>query len=163
MLDKVVLITGASSGIGAASARALARAGAKVTLFARRQGLLTELALDRGLAERLFHRQTVVNAGQHRLGQRRVDQIAAVIVDIAASADTRHQHASQTRPHSSGAHDSGPGLHFPLATPRCHLKSHLSNLPEQITAPRVVCLRARAAYITCLRHQSAFPQWREAD
>jgi ribitol 2-dehydrogenase len=34
-MDKVVLITGASSGIGAASARALVAAGAKVALFAR--------------------------------------------------------------------------------------------------------------------------------
>ena len=53
MLDKVVLITGASSGIGAASARALARAGAKVTLFARRQGLLTELAAEIGAGHAL--------------------------------------------------------------------------------------------------------------
>lgn len=45
MLDgKVVLITGASSGIGAASARACAAAGASVALAARRKDRLEELA-----------------------------------------------------------------------------------------------------------------------
>ncbi|MFD8542843.1 SDR family oxidoreductase [Streptomyces sp. NPDC059649] len=44
----VALVTGASSGIGAATARALARAGASVALVARRRARLTELtaALD---------------------------------------------------------------------------------------------------------------------
>lgn len=50
-LDKVVLITGASSGIGAASARALAKEGAHVALFARRQSALTELAAEIGGAK----------------------------------------------------------------------------------------------------------------
>ena len=48
LIDKVVLITGASSGIGAASARALAKAGAKVALFARREGAITELVAKIG-------------------------------------------------------------------------------------------------------------------
>jgi len=47
-LDKVVLITGASSGIGAASARALARAGARVALFARRGEELARIAEELG-------------------------------------------------------------------------------------------------------------------
>jgi NADP-dependent 3-hydroxy acid dehydrogenase YdfG len=45
-LDKVVLITGASSGIGAAIARELGRAGAKIVLGARRTDRLQTLAED---------------------------------------------------------------------------------------------------------------------
>ena len=42
--DKVVLITGASAGIGLATARSLAAAGAKVALAARSTDKLTQLA-----------------------------------------------------------------------------------------------------------------------
>lgn len=44
MQGKVVIITGASSGIGAASAKLLARKGAKVVLGARREDKLKQLA-----------------------------------------------------------------------------------------------------------------------
>ena len=50
-LDKVVVITGASSGIGAASARALVAAGASVVLFARSADKLQKLQEEFG-AER---------------------------------------------------------------------------------------------------------------
>ena len=40
LTNRVVIITGASSGIGAASAKQLAAAGAKLTLIARRQDRL---------------------------------------------------------------------------------------------------------------------------
>lgn len=44
--DKVIVITGASSGIGEASARLLAEHGAKVVLGARRTGKLEQIAAD---------------------------------------------------------------------------------------------------------------------
>ena len=44
--DKVVIITGASSGIGAATARLLANQGAKVVLGARREDALKRVAAD---------------------------------------------------------------------------------------------------------------------
>ena len=48
LAGKVVLITGASSGIGAATARALARCGCRVTLAARSADKLAALAKEIG-------------------------------------------------------------------------------------------------------------------
>ncbi len=49
-----VLVTGASSGIGEAIARELARAGARLTLVARRKDLLSKLAAELGSEHRVI-------------------------------------------------------------------------------------------------------------
>ncbi|MEY3826779.1 MAG: hypothetical protein RLZZ148_1596, partial [Cyanobacteriota bacterium] len=46
MRDRIVLITGASAGIGASCARILAPSGAKLILAARRQERLEQLATE---------------------------------------------------------------------------------------------------------------------
>ena len=48
--ESVIVITGASSGIGAATARAASTAGARLVLAARREDRLTDLALELGQA-----------------------------------------------------------------------------------------------------------------
>ena len=62
--DKIVFITGASSGIGASCARAFAAQGAKVLLCARRleriQALADELQKEHGVAAHAFGSQVIV-------------------------------------------------------------------------------------------------------
>ena len=53
LTDKVVIITGASSGIGAATARALAREGCQLTLAARSTSRLEQLAEELGRSRTL--------------------------------------------------------------------------------------------------------------
>jgi hypothetical protein len=61
--DRVTLVTGASSGIGAATARALAREGADVALVARREERLRELAAG---IESAFDVETLVEPADVR-------------------------------------------------------------------------------------------------
>jgi NADP-dependent 3-hydroxy acid dehydrogenase YdfG len=61
---KVVVITGASSGLGEAAARHLAAAGARLVLGARRLDRLAELAKDLGLPETAIVQTDVTDAAQ---------------------------------------------------------------------------------------------------
>lgn len=62
--DKVVVITGASSGLGEATARHLARSGARLVLGARRIDRLQALAKDIGLGSNAAVATDVTNADQ---------------------------------------------------------------------------------------------------
>lgn len=70
---KVVIITGASSGLGEAAARLLAQKGAKLILGARRMDRLQSLAKEIGLDERALCQTDVTNLAQvHQLADRAV-------------------------------------------------------------------------------------------
>lgn len=64
--DKVVVITGASSGLGEAAARLLAREGAKLVLGARRLDRLQVLASELSLGEGAILQTDVTDVGQVR-------------------------------------------------------------------------------------------------
>ena len=64
MQDRIVAITGASRGIGAAAARAFAAAGAKVALLARSEAEITALAGDIGRDRAMALPCDVADAGQ---------------------------------------------------------------------------------------------------
>jgi NAD(P)-dependent dehydrogenase (short-subunit alcohol dehydrogenase family) len=64
LAGRVALVTGASSGIGAATARALAAAGAKVALLARRREPLESLAVELGEDAALPLVADVADSGQ---------------------------------------------------------------------------------------------------
>ena len=62
--DKVVVITGASSGIGAATTQVLAQAGAKLVIGARREDRLAKLAEPFGNDQIRYQATDVTNQDQ---------------------------------------------------------------------------------------------------
>ncbi|HEV2769088.1 MAG TPA: SDR family oxidoreductase [Solirubrobacteraceae bacterium] len=83
--DPVFLITGASSGIGAATARHATRAGHRVVLAARREEELRDLAQELGGEERALVVPTDVGEweGQEALVQRTLDTFGRLDVAFA--------------------------------------------------------------------------------
>jgi NADP-dependent 3-hydroxy acid dehydrogenase YdfG len=81
-----VLVTGASSGIGAATARAASRAGARVVLLARREDRVRRLAAE--LGDALPIRCDVTDAGQVRAA-------VAATMDAFGSIDVLVNNAGQ--------------------------------------------------------------------
>lgn len=94
--DKVVLITGASSGIGEAAVKAFDRAGARIVLTARRFEKISQLAKDCRIAVALKsdlgvpgNAETIVDQTVHHFG--RIDILinnAASIIVVPANAVT---------------------------------------------------------------------------
>jgi NADP-dependent 3-hydroxy acid dehydrogenase YdfG len=83
--DPVLLITGASTGIGAATARHAAQAGYRVALAARSADKLQELAVELGGAERAIAVPTDVTdfAAQEQLVARTIDAFGRLDVAFA--------------------------------------------------------------------------------
>jgi short-subunit dehydrogenase len=77
MRDKVIVITGASGGIGAALADAVAKRGASVVLVARREGALSDAA--RACGERAH---PVVGQGISRMPSQLTDQDVDDIIQV---------------------------------------------------------------------------------
>ncbi|MFJ2739249.1 SDR family NAD(P)-dependent oxidoreductase [Streptomyces sp. NPDC087440] len=98
LADKVALITGASSGIGAAAARCFAAEGAAVVLVARRAGLVEEVA--RGIRED-GGRAVAVPGDVTRYAD--MEQAVATAVDEFGSLDCAFNNA--------GYASAGPLLH----------------------------------------------------
>ena len=75
---RVAVITGASSGIGEATARALAQAGAAVALLARREDRVQALADELGEGRALAVRADVTDEGSLRAAAERIAELGRV-------------------------------------------------------------------------------------
>ena len=83
MKDKIAIITGASSGIGAATARALAEQGCRLTLAARSTDRLETLARSLGPETLVVPTDVTCDADVKRMVERTVDRFGRVDVLFA--------------------------------------------------------------------------------
>jgi NAD(P)-dependent dehydrogenase (short-subunit alcohol dehydrogenase family) len=119
----VVLVTGASEGLGAEFARASARAGARVVLTARRQGLLEEVAGD--LPEAHVVAGDVTDEADRR-----------AIVDSAVAAFGR----VDVLVNNAAVASAGPAVDEPLATVEATVAANLTAVMRlcQLVAPEML-------------------------
>jgi NADP-dependent 3-hydroxy acid dehydrogenase YdfG len=97
IIGKVVLITGASSGIGAATARAAARVGARPVLAARRTDRITALADE--LPDALAVSCDVTDPAQlHAAVARAVDHYGSIDILVNNAGQGLHQPLEQVDP-----------------------------------------------------------------
>jgi len=85
MYDRVFLITGASSGIGAATARAAAEAGFRLVLAARSEGKLQDLARELGAPQRALPVRCDVTSfdDQQRMAEAALERFGRIDVVFA--------------------------------------------------------------------------------
>lgn len=125
--NSVVLVTGASSGIGAATARAAADAGAKVVLTARREDRITALADE--LPDALAVPTDVTREG-----------------DLQAAVDRALERYGRL---DVLINNAGQGLHEPIE------RIHLDDLRAVLELNVVAALAAMQAVIPPMRRQGA--------
>jgi short-subunit dehydrogenase len=95
---KTALVTGASSGIGAATARELARAGARVVLVARREDRLRKVAASIGDAASVYPTDLRDADAVSRLGQRVTSEIGTPNIIVNNAGAGRWRFVEETSP-----------------------------------------------------------------
>lgn len=95
---KTALVTGASSGIGAATARELARRGARVVLVARREDRLREVAASIGAAASVYPTDLRDAAAVARLGDRVTTDIGTPDIIVNNAGAGRWKFVEETSP-----------------------------------------------------------------
>ena len=125
--DKVAIVTGASSGIGASTARLLGKRGAKVVLAARREDRLRALAAE-------------------------IPGSLAVTTDVTNASDLQHLVSQTMRAFGRVdilVNNAGQGLHAPVE--RIDLTDYRAIMELNVYAP----LRLMQAVIPLMRKQGA--------
>ncbi|MEE8516025.1 MAG: 3-oxoacyl-[acyl-carrier-protein] reductase [Alphaproteobacteria bacterium] len=87
--DKRAIVTGASGGIGAATSRALHRAGAQVTLTGTRTAVLDELALELGEGAHVAACDLSISGAANELAQAAVSAMGGVDILVNNAGVTR--------------------------------------------------------------------------
>ncbi len=143
--DRVVLVTGASEGLGAELARAASAAGARVVLTARREQLLVEVAAQLGEA-RVVPGDVTVEGDRQRIVESAIDAYGRVDVLVNNAAVAA----------------AGPAADEPLSTVEDTMAANLTSVLRlcQLMAPGMLARRrgsiVNVASISALRSFDRF-------